>query len=129
MMCKSTYSEPEEEAIMAKKYDKYSVERRARLSADGKEAVEVFSHAYAMGSALIEARQERSLTQRALANLSGVQQADISRMERGILAPTTSTLMRLVEALDGRLVIELGHTNKKRPVGQPMVSAVVTRIH
>lgn len=112
---------------MTKKYEKYSAERRARLSPDGQEAVEVFSHAYAMGSALIEARQERSLTQRALADLSGVQQADISRMERGILAPTTSTLMRLVEALDGRLVIELGRGNEQRPVDEPVVSAVVTR--
>ena len=112
---------------MAKKYEKYSSERRARMSPDGKEAIEVFSHAYALGSALIEARQERSLTQRALADLSGVQQADISRMERGILAPTTSTLMRLVEALDGRLIIELKPTNKKRPVDQPAVSAVVSR--
>ena len=114
---------------MAKKYNKYSVERRARLSSDGKEAVEVFSHAYAMGSALIDARQERALTQRALADLSGVQQADISRMERGILAPTTSTLMRLVEALDGRLVIELARTVKKKPVSKALVSTVVTHAH
>jgi len=112
---------------MTKKYEKYSAERRARLSPDGTEAIEVFSHAFAMGSALIEARQERSLTQRALADLSGVQQADISRMERGILAPTTSTLMRLVEALDGRLIIELKPINEKGPVGQPVVSAVVSR--
>ncbi len=110
---------------MAKKYEKYSAERRARLSPDGQEAVEVFSHAYAMGSALIEARQKRSLTQRALADLSGVQQADISRMERGILAPTTSTLMRLIEALNGRLIIELKPMNKKRPVGQPVVSTSI----
>lgn len=111
---------------MTKKYEKYSAERRARLSPDGTEAIEVFSHAYAMGSALIEARLKRSLTQRALADLSGVQQADISRMERGILAPTTSTLMRLVEALDGRLIIELKPTNKKRLVGQPVVSSIVS---
>ena len=114
---------------MTKKYEKYSAERHARLSPDGKEAVEVFSHGYAMGNALIEARQKRSLTQRALADLSGVQQADISRMERGILAPTTSTLMRLVEALDGRLIIELKHANKKKSVGQPMVSTVISHAH
>jgi ribosome-binding protein aMBF1 (putative translation factor) len=112
---------------MTKKYEKYSAERRTRLSPDGQEAIEVFSHAYAMGSALIQARQKRSLTQRALADFSGVQQADISRIERGILAPTTSTLMRLVEALDGRLLIELNPTNKKRSVGQSVVSAVVSR--
>lgn len=112
---------------MTKKYEKYSTERRARLSLNGQEAIEVFSHAYAMGNALIEARQKRSLTQRALADLSGVQQADISRMERGILAPTTSTLMRLVEALDGRLIIELNPTNKKSPAGQPLVSAAISR--
>lgn len=111
---------------MAKKYNTYSAQRRARLDPEGKEAVEVFSHAYAMGTALVEARQERALTQRALAELSGVQQADISRMERGILAPTTSTLLRLVEALDARLVIELGRANKQMPGDQPVVSAVVS---
>ena len=58
-----------------------------------------------------------------------VQQADISRMERGILAPTTSTLMRLVEALDGRLVIELVRTDKKKPVGKALVPTVVSRTH
>jgi len=47
-------------------------------------------------------------------------------MERGILAPTTSTLMRLVEALDGRLVIELARTDKKKPVAKTLVSTVVT---
>jgi XRE family transcriptional regulator, regulator of sulfur utilization len=42
-----------------------------------------------------------------LADLSGVTQADISRIERGLLAPTAPTIMRLVEALNGELRIDL----------------------
>jgi transcriptional regulator with XRE-family HTH domain len=45
----------------------------------------------------------RGLTQRELADLSGVRQADISRIERGAGNPTESTLQRLAAALDRRL--------------------------
>lgn len=112
---------------MAKLYKTYAAERRKRLDPEGKEAIEVFSHAYVMGNALAQARQESTLTQRALAELSGVQQADISRIERGILAPTTSTLLRLVEAMGGRLRIDLPGTNERWSSDEPIVSTAVAR--
>jgi len=48
-------------------------------------------------------RVARGLTQRDLADLSGVRQADISRIERGAGNPTESTFQRLAAALDSRL--------------------------
>lgn len=112
---------------MAQTYDDYSAARRARLSPEGKVAVEVFSRAYAVGTALAGARHQRALTQSALAKLSGVEQADISRIERGLLAPTTPTLLRLVEALRGRLTIELAGDDEPWPASEPVVLATVAR--
>jgi DNA-binding XRE family transcriptional regulator len=48
---------------------------------------------------LLALRHRRGLTQRQLSELSGVQQADISRIERGETHPTTVTVMRLASAL------------------------------
>jgi len=92
---------------MAKSYEDYASRRKAGLSHDGRTAVRVFNGAYAVGQMLASARKERHYSQTTLAELSGVTQADISRIERGLLAPTTATFMRLVEALDGELRIDL----------------------
>jgi DNA-binding XRE family transcriptional regulator len=48
---------------------------------------------------LLALRHRRGLTQRRLSELSGIQQADISRIERGETQPTTVTARRLADAL------------------------------
>jgi DNA-binding phage protein len=53
-----------------------------------------------IGRALAEARKNRALTQPALSALTGVQQAEISRIESGLGNPTTATISRLAIALD-----------------------------
>lgn len=58
-----------------------------------------------LGVMLAAARTERHLTQPSLARLSGVQQAEISRIETGRGNPTFATLNRLVNALGTRLVL------------------------
>lgn len=50
--------------------------------------------------ALIDARKEKRLSQKELATLTGVDQADISRIERGIANPTLRLLRKLAEGLD-----------------------------
>src|SRR5689334_5556527 len=92
---------------MSKSYAEYSATRRAGKTAADEVAVEVFDRAYALGAALAEARRQRALKQRELADLSGVDQADISRIERGVLAPTTPTLLRLAKGLNARITLEL----------------------
>ena len=54
----------------------------------------------ALGAQLASARAAKELSQPALSEKSGVQQAEISRIERGIANPTVSTLARLALALD-----------------------------
>ena len=58
-----------------------------------------------LGAALATARKARSLTQPALSELTGIQQAEISRIERGIGNPTATTLFRLAEALGQSLTL------------------------
>ena len=81
-------------------FDRYLEKQRKSSSAESRAAREVFTQAYVLASALMEARKVRGLTQSALAELSGVQQADISRMENGSMIPTMNTFMKLMDALN-----------------------------
>lgn len=62
--------------------------------------------AYDVAVQLVELRERRGLTQAELAGRSGVDQGDISRIERGATSPTVRTLQRIADALnaDVRLV-------------------------
>lgn len=96
---------------MAKAFAEYDRERRAEMSPEGLEAVRIFDAAYAFGRVIFDARKARHLRQSDLAELSGIAQADISRIERGQIAPTTPTLLKLAEALGAQIQFVL-------PVGQ-----------
>lgn len=95
---------------MPNKYDEYAAKRKRRLSREGRAALRAFHGAQAMGQTLCEARAQRGYTQQQLSERSGVTQADISRIERGLLCPTTATMMRLAEALDADIRLELRDT-------------------
>lgn len=58
-----------------------------------------------LGAVLANARRNRSLTQPALSELTGIQQAEISRIERGAGNPTAATLLRLADALGYKLML------------------------
>ena len=49
---------------------------------------------------LLQAREEAKLTQKELAEKTGIYQADISKIERGIGNPSLLTLKRLADGLD-----------------------------
>ena len=51
------------------------------------------------------AREEAGMTQKELAEKTGIYQADISRIERGLANPSVSTLKRLADGLNMKLVI------------------------
>jgi len=90
---------------MSKSFKDYADQRKAMFTQRGRDAYKVFASAITIGEVLATARRARSLTQRELADLAGVQQADISRMERGLLAPNTVTFVRLIEAMNFQLSI------------------------
>jgi XRE family transcriptional regulator, regulator of sulfur utilization len=58
-----------------------------------------------LGEILAAARKERSLTQPALSEITGVQQSEISRIECGLGNPTATTLLRLADALGQKLTL------------------------
>ena len=60
---------------------------------------------FAVLEMLAEARKAQGLTQAELAKRSGVNQADISRIENGDINPTLSTLEKLAKACGKKVVL------------------------
>ena len=58
-----------------------------------------------------ERRNSRGLSQRELAELTGTTQSAIARLERGGRPPRIDTLLRIAEALDCELLVELRQRN------------------
>ncbi len=62
--------------------------------------------ALAFAEKLMEARVDVGLTQKQLAELTGIYQADISKIERGLANPSLSTINRLAEGMGLKVRIE-----------------------
>ena len=58
-----------------------------------------------IGVALIQAREIRNLTQSELSKLTGIDQGDISKLEKGIGNPTVKKLQKLADGLNMELNI------------------------
>jgi len=56
--------------------------------------------------ALLNVRKEKNLTQKQLSELTGINQADISKIERGTANPSLRTLQRLATGMDMNVKIE-----------------------
>ena len=58
-----------------------------------------------IGGFLAALRRTSGMTQKELAERTGIYQADISKIERGLANPSVSTLKRLADGLDMNLII------------------------
>jgi DNA-binding XRE family transcriptional regulator len=90
-------------------FDDFIAELETEARAEGPEAIaelEAFRLHFSLARQLAEQRRARHLTQKQLAEMTGIDQAEISRIERGQANPTTATLGTLTRALgvDVRLV-------------------------
>jgi len=56
--------------------------------------------------AIISARMEQNLTQKELADKTGIRQSNISRIENGNCSPTVATLQQLADGVGKTLYIE-----------------------
>ena len=56
--------------------------------------------------AVIAARQESQMTQKELAEKTGIRQSNISRIESGVSSPTVETLAHIASGLGKQLKIE-----------------------
>ncbi|MBI2773267.1 MAG: helix-turn-helix transcriptional regulator [Chloroflexi bacterium] len=63
------------------------------------------AHRFRIGAQLSVLRHRRGLTQTQIAEFTGVDQAEVSRIERGASNATEDTLARLARALDAELAI------------------------
>ena len=61
---------------------------------------------YRLINSLIKARVESGLTQSELSERSGINQANISKIENGVYNPTVNILRKLAEAMNMELKIE-----------------------
>ena len=64
------------------------------------------------GEAVAAARAYRGVSQKELAASTGIDQSDISKIERGVYNPSVKTLDRIAKALGARLEIKLTIDNK-----------------
>lgn len=83
-------------------FDDFIKELEDEAAAEGPEAVaefEALSTHFMVAAQLLSRRRELKLSQTALAALSGVPQAEISRIERGVSNSTLTTINRLSKAL------------------------------
>jgi transcriptional regulator with XRE-family HTH domain len=60
-----------------------------------------------VGYQVARLRVIRGLSQRELAEMVGTHQSSIARLEKGSHSPTLSFLQRVVEALDGKLIVKI----------------------
>ena len=71
-----------------------------------KEKYDALGPEFTVMQAMINARKEKGMTQKELAEVTGISQADISRLERGTGNPSIKTLQRVASALQMALKIE-----------------------
>ena len=56
-----------------------------------------------IGKAVAAARAKKNLSQKELSELSGIDQSDLSKIERGVANPSVGTLTRIAEAMGAEL--------------------------
>ena len=80
------------------------------------ETVRVETGAYhaASAKAVAAARAQAGLSQKELAERTGIDQSDISKIERGIANPSIATLERIAAALEGELIVSINQPTQKQ---------------
>ncbi|SFS73345.1 Helix-turn-helix [Succinivibrio dextrinosolvens] len=72
-----------------------------------KKEYDVLEPEYTMIKSIILARKEKGLTQKELSELTGITQADLSKIENGNANPSIRTLKKLAAGLGKRLQVSL----------------------
>lgn len=80
----------------------------ARLETDSefRKEYEALAPEYELSKMLIACRNADNLTQKQLSELTGIDQADISKIENGNANPSIKTLTRIASAMNMNLKIE-----------------------
>ena len=94
------FAEFERETIAARVKDAYSTK------AEFRKEYEALAPEYELAKMLIACRNADNLTQKQLSELTGIDQADISKIENGNANPSIKTLTRIASAMNMNLKIE-----------------------
>ncbi len=86
------------------KFDDFLAEQLK--NSDFKKEYDALEPEFAIIQAMIDARKNSGITQKQLAERTGINQADISRLENGNANPSIRTLKKLADGLNMRLKIE-----------------------
>jgi len=95
---------------MSHKFSDFMKDLEAEARREGPKAVaemRAFEAHFKLAAELIVLRKRRKITQRQLSARSGIQQAEISRIEGGRANPTIATVFALAKALGGELGIRV----------------------
>ena len=96
---------------MTEQFDSY-LERRVATASDEEKALQhEYDLQFALARQVLFLRKEGGLTQVQLAEKVGIDQAEISRIERGAGNPTMETLQRIADAFPGVQIgfVRAGH--------------------
>lgn len=79
---------------------------------DFKAEYEALEPEFAIIQAIIDARKNSGITQKQLAEKTGIAQADISKLETGAANPSLKTMQRLASGMGMKLKVEFVPINK-----------------
>jgi ribosome-binding protein aMBF1 (putative translation factor) len=100
----STQPQSQRQRLTAQTLERMREGIRKRAEALGRDHERRFAE---VGRMVAETRLERGMSQQELAVLCGTTQSAIARLERGGRPPKLDTLMRIADALDAELLLEL----------------------
>lgn len=106
-MCHNPYSLSMSD-VVGNSFEEFWQELEQEVAAKGPKAVERFQqlqHRFRRGGELSMLRHARGWTQAQLSTATGIGQAEISRIERGLGNPTEETLNTLAKQLGAHLAI------------------------
>jgi DNA-binding XRE family transcriptional regulator len=119
-----SYAQPGRKAAVSRKFNDFMKEVEAEARREGPQAVAelaAFDAHFKLAAELILLRKRRGLSQRQLSAKSGIQQAEISRIEGGRANPTLETISVLAHSLGGELKLTAAATGRRRAA--PKVAA------
>ena len=86
---------------------------KALANPEVKKEYDALQPEYDIIQAMIEARTSRNMTQKELSDITGITQADISRIENGTRNPSLAMMKRIAAGLGMRLKLEFVPTTTK----------------
>ena len=96
------------ESMEHKSFETYVQEVEKRLSPEERATLGTFRDHYALANEFLRLRKDRGLSQAELSRRTGIAQAEISKIERGVIDPRSGTVAKLARGLDARVALVAG---------------------